>query len=148
MNPPRPRPDFLDAWVNLWLSSAVTMAHLATAPFDAFRDSWDADEEMGAAHEPVPDDELPPVSTVSAVRPADVHASLEVTRLASETCANCRHFCRSNAQAGECRRNAPFNLTGGHHAEWPLVTDGEWCGDFMQVHIPGGLTKEELRGLN
>ena len=37
---PRPRPDIIDAWVCLWLSIAVGLAAVMTAPLAPYRAAW------------------------------------------------------------------------------------------------------------
>lgn len=147
----RSRPDLFDAWVTLWLSTAVGMAAAATAPFEAFRGPLSEAGE-GEAFEPECTCEpecgcAPEPSTVGPVRPADVSAAPGIGLAASETCGNCRHFHRGNSQAGECRHDAPFMAEDGRRAEWPLALADEWCGRFFKAHVPG-LTREDLDALH
>lgn len=147
---PRPRPDLVDAWVELWLSTAVGLAAAMTAPLEAFRAPLSESGEGEDYVDPPEGDpvEAPPeASTVSPVRPADVSAAPGVGLAASETCGNCRHFRRETSRAGECRRYSPGLPEEGMRAEWPVALDTEWCGQFFKAHVPG-LTREDLDALH
>lgn len=152
---PRPRPDLVDAWVELWLSTAVGLAAAMTAPLKAFRAPLSETGE-GEVYVAPPEGEeaeaAPDVSTVSPVRPADVSAAPGVGLAASETCGNCRHFHRVNSQAGECRHDPPGYGTMAlpsdrRRGEWPITLESEWCGRFYKAHVPG-LTREDLDALH
>lgn len=146
----RPRPDLVDAWVELWLSTAVGLAAAMTAPLEAFRAPLSETGE-GEVYVDPPESEEPEglteVSTVSPVRPADVSSAPGVGLAASETCGNCRHFRRETSRAGQCRRYSPGLPEEGMHAEWPVALDSEWCGQFFKAHVPG-LTREDLDALH
>ncbi len=60
---------------------------------------------------------------------------------ASRNCSNCRFFCNSGSETGECRKRAPQVL---HVPEverlsqrralraisyWPPINQSEWCGE-------------------
>ncbi len=146
----RSRPDFFDSLVTLWLSTAVGIAAMATAPLEAFRAPLSEEEEGQAEPEGEPAELaefVPEPVTVSPVRPDDLALSPERALAATETCGNCRHFHRANSQAGECRFGSPFMSPGGRRAEWPIATENEWCGQFFKAHVPG-ITREDLDGLH
>jgi len=44
-------------------------------------------------------------------------------------CLRCKFFNRLAPEYGQCRRNAP-RPTVSPNWEWPLIPDGDWCGEF------------------
>jgi len=49
-----------------------------------------------------------------------------------ERCKLCRYF---DVTSKECRRYAPRHLsgigTGYSNEKWPVVTEDDWCGEFV-----------------
>ncbi|MEM1037678.1 MAG: hypothetical protein AAGI14_13060 [Pseudomonadota bacterium] len=46
------------------------------------------------------------------------------------TCGQCKFF---NDSDGECRRYAPQPRSEDTRAQWPSVSETEWCGEFVKA---------------
>lgn len=140
--PTSPRPDLIDSLVALWLSSAVCVASVMTAPIAAQRAPWPApndptpEPDVDAAHEPdAPCGCAAPPSLVSNVRPDDAGAVMVVEPGTTETCRDCRFYAAVTSMAGECRRFAP-DMGMSTRGEWPIAEARSWCGMHVPALIP------------
>ena len=63
----------------------------------------------------------------------EAHAYLDQPEplLEKQRCENCRYYLQSS---NECRRNAPQPSVSRHiySAWWPVVADGDWCGEWVK----------------
>ncbi|MEM1390919.1 MAG: hypothetical protein AAGG45_07540 [Pseudomonadota bacterium] len=49
------------------------------------------------------------------------------------TCGDCKFF---NQTETECRRYAPQPSANDTRAQWPSVSETEWCGEFVDATAP------------
>ena len=51
--------------------------------------------------------------------------------MSKRRCLDCQYFDPDDETGGECRRYAPRPGDGGSEANWPIVYNDGWCGQFV-----------------
>jgi hypothetical protein len=53
-----------------------------------------------------------------------------------ENCMTCRYWVQTNDKLGECHKNAPSPVTGGHPTattRWPPTMMSDGCGEYQNI---------------